>query len=130
MLKRIIVASLVALASPAFAQSLLEPPAGMVWQTTNGLCTPSDGDIDGCAYGPAGSNRKEAFSYFRVCGQIHEARPFLVVDLEKRTFNLDRKNGRPIQIWPFRAGAISYTPADVAAFADMVEDKGGVCLAA
>lgn len=130
MLKRIIFASLAAsFIACAGAAAEPKPPTDMVWKTADGRCQPSDGDIDGCSFGPAASVHKTGFAYFRVCGQIHEVRPFLIVDLTTRTFVFDAHNGRPPQAWPFRVGLTSYTPQDVADFAAMIEDKH-VCLAA
>ncbi len=129
-MKRIFVAPffplLVAWISPASTQPL--PPADMIWKTESGTCTPSTGDIDGCSFGPASSAYKSGVAYFRVCGQLHEARPFLIVDTANRKFLLDRRNGRPLQTWPFRHGSSDHTPKDVANFASMVEDKY-TCLA-
>jgi hypothetical protein len=124
--RTLIVASLLACASPVFAQ--LEPPTGMVWRTSNGLCQPSAGDIDSCSFGPSGSEQKTAIAYYRICGQIHEAKPFLIADLQKKTFTLDRRNGFRLQVWPFPAGTTIPSAEQVATFADMVEDGRNLCL--
>lgn len=123
MRKRTLVASLAISLFGFAAAAQPQPPADMIWKTDNGKCEPSDGDIDGCSFGPAGSAYKSGVAYFRVCGQIHEAKPFLIVNTLKREFVLDRKNGTPPQTWPFRRGRTTYSPQDVAEFAAMVEDN-------
>ena len=67
-------------------------PSVMEWHTSNGTCEYSGQYhpfIKGCYFGKPESVEHSGLVFFRICGNLREARPFLTVDFVRNTYSFD-----------------------------------------
>jgi hypothetical protein len=109
-------------------------PSVMEWHTSNGTCEYTGQYhpfLKGCHFGKPESVEHSGLAFFRICGNLREARPFLTVDFVRNTYSFDLYvDGYRLEEGPLELDESSFPPyysIDPVPFFLRVNDGRGSC---